>query len=409
MFLSRGFLSVTAADFIARSAYQMAKTPLLPFFAASLGAGDVLLGLIVSVSTLTGMILKPFIGILSDRSGRRIWMLLGTSVFAGMPFVYSFVDSPGSLVVVRVIHGLATAIYGPVTLAYVAELSMSNRAERLGWFTMARNAGYMIGPAAGGILLTRMGDPAQVFTIVGLISCLAFVPVVLLPESGSPVRKARARLTSQAASAIAVAVKSPGVWLAGGMNAQILAAEYAIKAFLPVYGHAKGVDIAVVGAYFAVQEGVHLALAPFGGRLGDRIGHLPTVAMGMVTMAAGLVTLALGEGAYGLLLPAALIGAAQALVFPSTVATVSDTVDGAHIGAGMGFVGASKNAAKVAGPVLAGIFVKWFGLEITLASMAVPLAAAALGILLVVWRSRNRPAHPFHPSAPDAAKQTTAP
>lgn len=408
MFLSRGFLSITAADFIARSAYQMAKTPLLPFFAASLGAGDVLLGFIVSISTLTGMILKPFIGILSDRSGRRIWMLLGTAVFAGMPFVYPFIESPGSLVAVRVIHGLATAIYGPVTLAYVAELSMSNRAERLGWFTMARNAGYMIGPAAAGLLLKRMDDPAAVFTIVGLISCLAFVPVVLLPESGSPVRKTRTRLSSQAASAIAIAAKSPGVWLAGSMNAQILASEYAIKAFLPVYGLAKGVDIAVVGAYFAVQEGTHLALAPFGGRLGDRIGHLPTVAMGMIAMAAGLVALALGEGEYGLLLPAVLIGAAQALVFPSTVAVVSNTVEEGHVGAGMGFVGASKNAAKVAGPILAGILIKWFGLEITLASMAVPLVAAALGIL-IVWRLKNRPARPFNSTIVDAANPTTAP
>ena len=149
MVRSRGFLSVTAADFLVRAAYQMGKTPLLPLFAASLGAGDVLLGFIISVSTLTGMVLKPFIGILSDRTGRRIWLLVGTAVFAGMPFVYGFVDSPDKLVLVRVAHGLATAIYGPVTLAYVAELSNSNRAERLGWFSMARNAGLRSRPRGG--------------------------------------------------------------------------------------------------------------------------------------------------------------------------------------------------------------------------------------------------------------------
>jgi len=56
----RNFLYVTFADFIARTAYQMGKTPLLPIFAATLGATDTLLGFIVSVSTLTGMVLKPF-------------------------------------------------------------------------------------------------------------------------------------------------------------------------------------------------------------------------------------------------------------------------------------------------------------------------------------------------------------
>ena len=51
MRFSRQFINVTIADFIVRSAYQMGKTPLLPVFAQTLGAGEVFLGLIVSVST----------------------------------------------------------------------------------------------------------------------------------------------------------------------------------------------------------------------------------------------------------------------------------------------------------------------------------------------------------------------
>ena len=41
-------LNLTAADFIVRTAYQMGKTPLLPLFAAGLGANATLLGFIVS-------------------------------------------------------------------------------------------------------------------------------------------------------------------------------------------------------------------------------------------------------------------------------------------------------------------------------------------------------------------------
>ena len=111
------FIGITGADFIVRSAYQMGKTPLLPIFAMTLGATDAFLGFIVSVSTLTGMVLKPAIGILSDRWGRRWWLIAGTVSFAGMPFLYRFVDTPAELFGIRIIHGLATAIYGPVTLA----------------------------------------------------------------------------------------------------------------------------------------------------------------------------------------------------------------------------------------------------------------------------------------------------
>ena len=388
MIRSRGFLSVTAADFLVRSAYQMGKIPLLPMFAASLGAGDVLLGFIVSVSTLTGLVLKPFVGILSDRTGRRIWLLVGTAVFTGMPFVYGFVDSPDQLVLVRVVHGLATAIYGPVTLAYVAELSRSKRAERLGWFSMARNAGYVVGPAAAGVLLLRM-DPVQVFTVIGLLSSLAFLPLTLLPETKPVARKHRPPFVKQAMQAITAASRSSGVWLAGGMSAQVLIAEYAIKTFLPVYALSQGVNIAVVGAYFALQEGTHLVLAPLGGRLGDRLGHMPTVAFGMAAMAIGLLTLSLGQDIGALVLSAVLIGVAQALVFPSALASVATTVSERDLGACMGLVGAMKNSAKVAGPILAGLLIHRFGLEFTLTSMGVMLVGVALGIYLI-WKSGFR-------------------
>lgn len=61
-----------------------------------------------------------------------------------MPFGYRFITTPEQLVVIRIIHGLATAIYGPVTLAYVSELSQSAKAERLGWFGIARSGGYVV-------------------------------------------------------------------------------------------------------------------------------------------------------------------------------------------------------------------------------------------------------------------------
>ena len=65
------------------------------------------------------MVLKPFVGLLSDRWGRRAWLIVGTALFTGMPFLYRFVETPEQLVALRIAHGLATAIYGPVTLAYV--------------------------------------------------------------------------------------------------------------------------------------------------------------------------------------------------------------------------------------------------------------------------------------------------
>ena len=378
---SRAFAYITAADFTVRSAYQMGKTPLLPIYAATLGAGDVFLGFIVSVSTLTGMLLKPFVGVLSDRWGRRGWLLIGTAFFAGMPFVYRFVSTPEQLFAVRMVHGLATAIYGPVTLAYVAEQSQGQRAERLAWFGTARNAGYVVGPALAGWMLLTL-DPVAVFTVAGIMSSLAFVPVLLLPETRAALGASRPPLLRQALGALRSGGKTSAVWLAGGMEAAMFVALYATKTFLPIYALAAGFNIALVGTFFAVQEAAHIALNPIGGRIGDRAGYRIAIPAGMVTLAAVLPLLMLASGAATLLALAVLVGAAQALVFPSTVALVSARVDEQHLGAGMGLVGTMKNAGKVGGPVLAGGLIHWLDYALTFQLMAAGLLVGAV----VVWQ-----------------------
>ena len=361
---SRGFICVTAADLIVRSAYQMGKTPLLPFYAAALGAGDAFLGFIVSVSTLTGMVLKPFVGVLSDRWGRRTWLVLGTAFFTGMPFLYRFVETPEQLFALRMAHGLATAIYGPVTLAYVAGLSRSNRAERLGWFAIARNAGYVVGPAAAGWMLMSM-DPVTVFTIIGALSSVAFAPVLLLPEAAASGFGRRPSVARQALDAIRSGVKTRAIWLAGGLDAGFYLALYAAKAFVPLYALSVGVNIAVAGAFFSLQEAVHIAANPAGGRLSDRIGHLKTAGMGMALLGIALPLLTVADGWTAFMAPAALIGLAQALVFPSTVALASSSIDQKHLGAAMGLVGSLRNAGKVVGPVLTGALVHWLDFALT--------------------------------------------
>ena len=377
MIRSRGFALITSADFIVRSAYQMGKSPLLPIYAAALGAGDVFLGFIVSVSTLTGMLLKPTFGALSDRTGRRLWLLIGGAFFVGMPFVYRFVTTPEQLFAVRMVHGLATAIYGPVTLAYVAELSKERVAERLGWFSTARNAGYVIGPAAA-VWLMQYTDPVGVFTAIGLVSAAAFIPVLLLPETTLASRRARVPFRRQVVNALKSGARTPAIWLAGGVDAGIFIAVYAVKAFAPLLVLSSGANVVVAGAFLSIQEAVHIACNPIGGRLGDRLGFVNVAVAGMIALGAALLLLPVSAAGVAMAVPAVLIGVAQSLVFPSTVALVSARADAERLAAGMGLVGSMKNAGKVAGPVIAGVMIDRLDYTYTFTVMGLALLAAAV-------------------------------
>ena len=379
MMVTKGFLYLTSADFIVRAAYQMGKTPLLPLFAAALGAGGALLGFIVSISTLTGMVLKPFVGVLSDRWGRRAWLVLGTALFTGMPFLYRFVGTPEQLVVLRIAHGMATAIYGPVTLAYVAAISRERRSERLAWFALARKSGYVLGPAAAGWMLLTM-DPVAVFTVIGLLSSLAFAPVLLLPVKPMEGNPNSASLLQHALRSLRAGGRTPAIWVAGGLESSINVALYAAKAFLPLYALSIGASLVMAGAFFSIQETFHICTNPVGGRISDRIGTLPTLSAGLGLLGAALALITMAGSGLALMGPAAIIGLGQALVFPSSLARVSSSISEARLGAGMGLVGSLGNAGKVIGPILAGFLIGWLDFAYTFRLLGGFLLLAALAI-----------------------------
>ena len=95
------FAAIVLASLLSRLGYQMARSPVLPSFAAELGALPELIGVIVAASTLTGVLFKLPSGALSDVLGRKRMMVLGALFFAAPPFLYAFVHDPWSLLALR--------------------------------------------------------------------------------------------------------------------------------------------------------------------------------------------------------------------------------------------------------------------------------------------------------------------
>lgn len=384
-----GFWPLFVADLIVRAGYQMAKSPVLPLLAASLGASKVTIGLIVGVSTLTGTVFKPFVGALSDRWGRKIWFFSALLLFAGFPFLYRFVETPDQLMLLRIFHGSATAIFGPVTLAIVAEFGRDNRATRLGIYEMARGGGHLVGPAAAGLLLA-ITDLSTVFTVVGLLSCAAMVPAVFVPFSaGHAETTRRPTLLRQLADGLRHAARRTEIWGVGALEFAVYGALYSLKAFLPIFALQAGYGVWAAGLFFTLQESAHLLMRPFGGRTADRYGAAPAIAIGMVAIGTALILLPYAPTATTLLILAVLVGVGQGLTFPATVSVISNTISADHLGLGLGVYGALRNLGKVAGPVAIGAL-----LEFLPAKAVFPgLGATALvisGALTVGYVQRRR-------------------
>src|SRR5512139_1429462 len=95
------FTALCSVGFFARLSYALARSPVLPLFALSLGAGPEAIGFAVGISTVTGIFFKLPAGALSDVIGRRRTMLIGLLFFAFTPFAYLAVRSYVPLVLIR--------------------------------------------------------------------------------------------------------------------------------------------------------------------------------------------------------------------------------------------------------------------------------------------------------------------
>ena len=100
---------LAAAALFAYTSYAMCRVPILPLYAAALGARPEEFGLLMAMSTLTGVLLKAPAGILSDSIGRGTVLLAAGAVFALLPFTYLVAGSLLSLMTIRAVHGSATA------------------------------------------------------------------------------------------------------------------------------------------------------------------------------------------------------------------------------------------------------------------------------------------------------------
>src|SRR5688500_19206650 len=113
-----------------------------------------MVGLVVGASTFTGMVLKLPAGAWSDLRGRRPLLVLGTLVFATMPFTYLGVASLGALVAVRFVHGAATAIFGPGASAGLSDLAPAGRrATWLSTYSTSQGGGLALEPLSSGYLI----------------------------------------------------------------------------------------------------------------------------------------------------------------------------------------------------------------------------------------------------------------
>jgi MFS family permease len=344
MTTSRSFTLLCTVGVFCFISYNMVRMPVLALFAESLGASPERIGLIVSVSTLTGVFLKLPSGALSDIYGRRFLLRIGVVAFGLPPFLYPWVTDLDALTALRFFHGLATAIFAPSALATVADLYRERRGAALGTYTASTQSGALLGPFIGGYLIYVSGF-SSAFVTAGIFGCIAiaiFYSLHLTPPLPRIQEKGMAPLLAEMWKGFRVVAKNRKVLITSSTDAAKMIANGALMAFLPLYGISAGLNPGEVGLLFTVS---------------DSIGRQPLIVIGLVICATTFVCIPQVSVFWLLLLLSAGFGFGEAVVSSSSSALVADSSEFKGLGAGMGMQGTIGDIGHAAGPLLAGVLI----------------------------------------------------
>jgi len=336
--------------------------PLLPVYAHDLGASGVYIGLIFGAFSLSRTFLLPYFGRLSDQKGRKPIIVTGLFAYALVSIAFIFSETVETLILLRFLQGIASAMIMPVSLAYVGDITPVGREGfSMGLFNMSVFIGLSIGPLMGGVIKDRFSLQGA-FACMGVLAFLGFLlSLFFLPPTKSE------RVVNRE--------KKPIGWqhilkdreLAGlfFFRFTYTACIGILWGFLPIFADSEfslsssSIGVLVMLAVF-ISGLIHTPM----GILADRLNRVAMVAIGGVMTSAAILSFGWARGFWDLFLANVLFGLGGGVAMPALMAlAVSKGNKTEAMGSVMALLTMAHSLGMLIGSLLAGVTMDIFQLR----------------------------------------------
>lgn len=366
--------------------------PLLPIYADQLGASALEIGFTNAGFSLMVLISLPFMGRLSDRFGRKIFICLGLTIMTMASLAFIWAQNPTQLILVRVFQGIGASMQLPIAMAYLGDITPKGEEGKwTGHFSAILFSGMSLGPLLGGALtdLFSVNTTFQVMAalcFIGLIATLLFLPEVkervVAKENGSAFEGLRKSRIFKGVFAFRMAI---GFSMACTMT------------FLPLFGsHNLGLSVFLIGVLIASRTPLAL-LQSYTGMLADRYSRRGLVVIGSLSAIIFIALMPVASGFWPLLIMYALMFVGVAFAMPAATAYVVEEGRVFGMGASMALFMMAMQVGHGVGPILLGGIADFMGIESAFYAAAILLL---LGIIVFFWFSRG-----YSPPVAEPAKQ----
>ncbi len=365
--------------------------PLLPIYAEDLGASGIAIGLMIAGFSISRGILQPFMGGLSDRHGRKRFMLVGLFLYALVGLAFPLANSVEHRVIIRIVHGVGSAMIAPIAMSYVGDLAPPEEEGRyMGMFNIALFSGIGFGPIIGGVFNDSLGFNSAFYAMTALSAVSLALLLIAIPSDSESATRRDTPPIFTTMRRMSRNVRVMGVLLARMSTMVIVVPTFA---FLPIlmtrFMDSSSTEIGIV---IASRTLTNAALQVPAGRIVDSMNKVNVLVVGSLVVVASTFAIPFADTFFQLILIFVVMGAGEAFVVPTLGAFA--VIEGRTYGQGamMGVFNMSMSGGILVGSLGAGVLVDSYGVE-----YAFPVVAVALLFSTFVSAAMIRAGSPPEP------------
>ena len=335
--------------------------PLMPSFARDLGASGIWLGIFFASFSLSRAIFTPLIGRISDKKGRKRFIVIGLLIYTILSFLYILAQNIYSLSFIRFIHGLASAMVIPIAMAYIGETTKKgSEGKKMGFFSVAFYLGMGTGPLIGGILHDKYGMNA-VFIAMGIFTALAFIlTLFLLPDINFSKSKGSKSLDKSKFKQLFKNKLFIGILIYRFITAL---GRGGVMAFLPLLAERVNISASNVGIILTTNILLMGLLQIFTGHMADKHNKFYLVIIGALLAALPLLTLPIAKNFWTFLLLTLFMGFGGAISMPAASAINIKIGKNYGMGTTTGLFSMAMSFGMIIAPIFSGIIMDSLGIK----------------------------------------------
>ncbi len=360
--------------------------PLLPVYAHDLGASGLYIGLIFGAFSLSRTFFLPYFGRQSDKKGRKPFIVAGLFSYAVISVAFILSTGVESLIVIRFVQGITSAMIMPVVQAYVGDITPRGKEGWvMGLFNMSLFIGLSAGPLIGGVIKDRFSLQGA-FVCMGALSIIGFVlSLVFLPPT------AEERVVKKGRPPVGWSTLLTDRTIAGLFFFRLAytACIGIIWGFLPVFADmefsasASAIGILVMLGVF-VSGVVQVPM----GWLADQINRKAMVVTGGLVATGAVYAFNHANGFQDMFWASVVFGLGGGIAMPALMAAA--VLRGSRsdaMGSVMALLTMGHSLGMLIGSVLAGMMMDWFQLRQAFILGALIMAAGTLLFVAFTWRA----------------------